>query len=395
MHKTLHVKQVERAQNMLATPHIAIVGAGLGGLTLASVLHASGIEATVYDLDASATSRYQGGVLDIHEESGQRALRDAGLFDAFRAIVIGAGDDLRILDKWANVRLDERGDDTRPEVERGALRDLLLTSLPADTVRWGARVTHVEPTHDGGYTVTLSGGDSINADALVGADGAWSKVRPLLSAARPIYSGLSFVEAHLDDADRRHPGSAALVGRGSMFALSDEKGLIAHRNADGRLDVYIALKTPAEWSTSGAIVSADRDGAKTTLLAHFAGWDAGLLALIADADGELTPRPIHALPVGHRWERTRGVTLLGDAAHLMSPFAGEGANLAMLDAAELAAAIVRQPDDIEGAFGTYERSLFPRSEAAAAVSAANLVECFRPDAPQGLVDLITMYQAAG
>ena len=156
--------------------------------------------------------------------------------------------------------------------------------------------------------------------------------------------------------------------------------------------MYIALKTPA---TSGAINFADSDAAKADLLASFIGWDVGLRAVIAEADGELIPRPIHALPVGHCWERTPGVTLLGDAAHLMSPFAGEGANLAMLAAAELAAAIVAYPYDWEAALSAYERSLFPRSAAAAAESATNLIVCFRPDAPQGLLDLMAQYQAAG
>ena len=217
-------------------------------------------------------------------------------------------------------------------------------------------------------------------------------MRPLVSDATPGYSGLSFVEAHLVDADTRHPASAALVGHGSMFALAEEKGFIAHRDGDGRLHIYIALKTPADWATSGGIDFADTDRAKTSLLEHFADWDSQLQALIADADGALIPRPIHALPVGHRWGRTPGVTLLGDAAHLMSPFAGEGANLAMLDGAELAAAMAAHPDDTETALAAYEQALFPRSEAAAAESASNLVICFRPDAPQGLLDLMAQYR---
>jgi len=380
---------------MPETSTITIVGAGLGGLTLASILHASGIATTVYEGDTSATVRGQGGSLDIHEESGQRALRDAGLFDAFRAIVTAGGEHMRILDKRATVYLDESGDGARPEVDRGALRDLLLASLPADTVRWGAKVTDVRAQRDGGHTITLNGSDTVATDLLVGADGAWSKVRPLVSAATPVYAGLSFVEVHLHDADRRHPDSAALVGRGTVFALSDEKGMIGHCMSDGSLHMHIALKTPADWATSGAINFADPVAAKADLLASFIGWDAGLRAVIAEADGELTPRPIYALPVGHCWNRTSGVTLLGDAAHLMSPFAGEGANLAMLDAAELAAAIVAYPHDREAALSAYEQALFPRSAESAAESAANLIVCFRPDAPQGLIDLMAQYQAAG
>jgi 2-polyprenyl-6-methoxyphenol hydroxylase-like FAD-dependent oxidoreductase len=211
-------------------------------------------------------------------------------------------------------------------------------------------------------------------------------VRPLLSAATPAYVGISFVETDLRDADARHPGSAVVVGGGMLFALSDGKGFLGHRETDGSLHIYVGLRAPEGWATSGEIDFADADGAKAGVLEHFADWDKSLQSLIADADSALVPRPIHALPVGHRWDRVPGVTLLGDAAHLMSPFAGEGANLAMLDGAELAAAIIAHPGDTEAALAAYEQTLFPRSEACAAESAENTDLIFSADAPRGLLD---------
>ncbi len=371
--------------------HITIIGAGLGGLTLASVLHRHGIDATIYELEASATARHQGSVLDMHEESGQLALQKAGLFEAFRKSIIPGGDDLRILDKTGTVGWEDSGNGTRPEVDRGTLRDLLLQSLPAHFIHWGSKVTRVVKLEGGRHEVTLASGETFKTALLIGADGAWSKVRPLLSDAQPIYLGISFVETHLFDADVRHPESAALVGRGSMFALSDEKGLIAHQEGDGRINVYIALKTPKPWATSSEIDFRDTEAAKLWLLNHFTGWNDRLRALIAESDTDLIPRSIYTLPIGHRWERTPGVTLLGDAAHLMSPFAGEGANLAMLDGAELAEAILAHPDDMETALASYEAASFPRSEAAAAESASNLIISFRSDAPQGMLDLMARY----
>ncbi|MFJ2832035.1 FAD-dependent oxidoreductase [Streptomyces sp. NPDC087263] len=376
-------------------PHhpVAVIGAGLGGLTLARVLHVHGIEAALFDLDASPTARAQGGMLDIHQESGQAALRAAGLHDDFRALVHPGGEAMRVLDQHSVVRMkqDDEGDGDRPEVERGKLRDLLLGSLPEGTIRWDAKVTGARPLGGGRHEVTLADGSVFTTDLLIGADGAWSRIRPLVSDATPVYSGLSFVEADLLDADTRHPDSAGVVGGGMFMALGAGKGFLAHREPDGSLHIYTALKVPEEWIDG--IDFTDTGLAKAAVLDQFAGWDESLRALVADADGALVPRRIHALPVGHRWDRVPGVTLLGDAAHVMSPFAGEGANLAMLDGAELGAALAAHPGDTEAALAAYEQALFPRSETSAAESAENLIICFRDDAPQGLLDLFAGYQA--
>ncbi|MFE9003465.1 FAD-dependent oxidoreductase [Streptomyces sp. NPDC007875] len=371
---------------MSTAPRIAIVGGGLGGLTLARVLHVHGIPSTVYELDASATARDQGGSLDMDPESGQQALLHAGLLEEFRPLSRPEDGELRLLGKDATVGFripapepGERDEgEERPEIDRRALRDLLLGSLPEGTVRWGHKVRAVALGTAGRPTLTLSDGRTVETDLLVGADGAWSRVRPLVSEADPVYSGVAFVDCLLHDVDARHPAVAELVGRGTMFALADEKGLIAQRNGGDRIRVYAAVKAPEEWSRSGLIDPADPVAAKKRLLDLFPDWDEGLRALIADSDGPPVPRPIHALPIGHRWDRTPGVTLLGDAAHLMSPFAGAGANLAMLDGAELALALATH-DDLETALNAYETPMFPRAEEAAAQSADNLTGFFHPD----------------
>ncbi|HET6857659.1 MAG TPA: NAD(P)/FAD-dependent oxidoreductase, partial [Streptomyces sp.] len=304
------------------------------------------------------------------------------------------GEAMRILDRHGVVRMDEddEGDGARPEVDRGQLRDLLLNSLPADTVRWGEKITGVRPLEGGRHEVTTDDGDAFTTDLLIGADGAWSKVRPLVSAATPAYSGVSFVELDLRDAEMRHPTSAAVVGGGFLMALGPKRGFLAHREPDGSLHVYAALKVPEE--ELSAIDFADTDAAKAAVLAHFDGWHDSLRSLVKDADGALTPRRIHALPVDHSWGRTPGVTLLGDAAHVMSPFAGEGANLAMLDGAELGQFLAAHPEDAEAALAAYEQALFPRSKASAADSADNLDLSFRHDSPQGLLDRFASYHGA-
>ncbi|MBB4689042.1 FAD-dependent oxidoreductase [Amycolatopsis jiangsuensis] len=366
---------------------ITIVGAGLGGLTLARVLQVRGIDATVLDLDASPSARAQGGMLDIHADSGQVALRAAGLYDEFRTLIQTGGQETRVYDRHAVLKMadpDDDGGGDRPEVERGRLRDLLLGSLREGTVRWGAKVTAARALGDGRHELTLADGSSFTTDVLIGADGAWSRVRPLLSDARPGYTGISFVELDLHDADAKHPDSADLLGGGMTFALGDGRGMLSHREPDGSLHVYVALRVPETWTDT--VDFTDRAAAKTEMLSHFDGWSDRLRALVTEAEGELVPRRIHALPVGHSWARVPGVTLLGDAAHLMSPFAGEGANLAMLDGAELALALARHPGDTERALAEYETELFPRSKESANSAAQSLLTCFAEDAPRGLLE---------
>ena len=212
---------------------VSIIGAGLGGLVLARILHRHGIVAAVYEADASAEARTQGGQLDLHAHNGQAALAAAGLTDAFRAVIHAGAQATRMLDPLGRVLLErpDTGDDGRPEVLRGDLRRLLLRSLPPDTVRWGRKLTGIRPLGGGRHALAFADGTRVDSDLVVGADGAWSKVRPLLSDARPAYVGTTFVETYLHDVDNRHPLTAEAVGGGAMFALAPGKGIVAHREA--------------------------------------------------------------------------------------------------------------------------------------------------------------------
>ena len=360
-----------------APQRIAIIGGGPGGLTLARILHTRGITATVFESEDSPTARQQGGTLDIHVESGQRALQLAGLWEEFLAHARYEDQGFRLYGTDGELLFDESdaANGGRPEIDRTSLRQILLDSLPEGLVRWGHKLRGVQPLPDGSFEVSFENGVNGAFDFVVGADGTWSRVRPLLSAVRPGYSGITFIELQIDDADRRFPEISRMVGRGKIFALSASKGIIAQRSSNAHIRVYAALRVAESWLAEGGIDLSSPAAARAWLLAEFEGWSPSLLNLIASSDDRMAARPLHALPSGHCWENRPGFTLIGDAAHVMSPFSGEGANLAMLDAAELALVLAEGGDWTE-AVKAFEVTMAGRAGEAAAAAGQALEDAF-------------------
>ncbi|EOD70487.1 FAD-dependent oxidoreductase [Amycolatopsis vancoresmycina] len=374
---------------------ITIIGAGLAGLTLARVLHVHGIPSTIYEAEVSPMSRTQGGQLDIHDFNGQVALDECRLLDEFRSIINFGAESMRFLSPDGELvgEIPDDGKLSNPEVLRGELRRILIESLPDGTIRWGRKVDSIDALGGGApFTVTFTDGSTVDTDVLVGADGAWSRVRAFLSGASPEYLGTVWVETFLRDVGKRHQRSAALVGRGAMLAMEPGRGIFGHREADDVIHTYVVMKKPLEWVSSTDF--SDREQALTNLAAELGdGWAPELLELITS--GETTPvtRPIWGLPLGHTWDRVPGAMLIGDAAHLTPPD-GDGANWALYDGAQLGKAIAASPDDIESAFSGFAAEMLPRSAASARKGYQSFERTFGYNAPENLrnvMDRATTY----
>ena len=357
---------------------LAVIGGGISGLLCARVLQNNGREVVVFEREASPRSRpgVSSGNLDMHEESGQWALKQAGLYDQFCAQILEGGQDLKVVDNEGRLHWEEEGpsgDAGRPEIHRPALRNLLLDALQPGTIQWGHQLKAINPQGQHSHSLLFADGSTTTADLVIGADGARSQVRPLVTDAKATYCGAGHFDFSIPDADRLHPDVAKYVGRGTLCALGDNKGVLAQRTSDGSIQTWATCRM-----SEGDFTQMQHDkvwedpvASKQALAALFKGWAPEIVSMIQASSGKITPRPFMALPTGLTWPSQPNVTLLGDAAHLTSPFAGEGANMAMQDGAQLALELVeaKHPAD---AIAAYEAKMFARTRTAAKDSAEGL-----------------------
>ncbi|KAI0760906.1 FAD/NAD-P-binding domain-containing protein [Trametes elegans] len=378
-----------------STPRIAIIGGGPSGLVLLLTLTKRGVPATLYEREADSHSRaHLGGMLDLEWDSGQRALRENGLEDAFKKYSRRDAEETKLCTKDGKVLLHRSGGDpgddnlekARPEVDRRILRQILVDAVPADSIKWGHALSAIRPLGGGEHELTFANGVVTVADIVVGADGAHSRIRPLVSPAVPLYHGINGAEVSVAPEVAARPENRDVserVGAGSCYVLHSGKMFGFQRNGDGRIRLYAWHRAPLEWA-----LPADPKAAKAALLelyADFAPWMRKFIEL--GDESAIYPRPLFYLPVDHRWLHTPGVTLIGDAAHLMSPFSGMGANLAMRDGLDLGLALAEavskgaDAEEREKAIAVWEEKMYEQVHKFAQFTFNNLELAFRPDSP--------------
>ncbi|KAM5541336.1 hypothetical protein V8D89_004890 [Ganoderma adspersum] len=370
----------------ITKPRIAIIGGGPGGLTLLLTLRKRGIPAILYEREADFnTRRHLGGCLDLGYESGQRALRENGLQKEWEANSRPEGDSNRFCDSQ-KILVSFGGDspdprDLRPEIDRTALRQIMLDAIPADAIKWGHALTSIHALGGGEHELTFANGHTTVTDLLVGADGAHSKVRPLLSPAQPIYHGVNGAEISLAPETVQSPElkeTVENVGTGSMWAVDQQRMLGAQVNGNGRIRTYAWFRASEDWK-----LPEDPAAAREALLAMYEGWQPWMRNLIKHCDPKaMYQRRLYHLALDHHWDHVDGVTILGDAAHLMSPFAGAGANLAMLDGLELGLVLdeaVRKgksKEEREAAIKVWEEERMSEGRRVMAIAAHNVDVAF-------------------
>ncbi|AYU54388.1 FAD-dependent monooxygenase [Staphylococcus debuckii] len=363
----------------MTNKRIGIIGGGPGGLMLGLLLQNQGLDVQIYEKADRNVNRSRGGSLDIHHDTGQLPLAEAGLLDEFKSLARFEGEDTKIVDKYGKVYFEEdaEGEGGRPEIDRGELCDLIQNKIDAKRIHYGYEFNYMKTLDDGRVEVSFTNNETETFDLVVGSDGAFSKVRPFLADTDLIYTGVSFIELSVPDVQTKYPDLAEYNKNGKLMGLGGNQLILGQLNGDGRIVVYVAYQL--DRNQLDEYKALDNEALKARILEEYQDWDEDLLKYIRYSDENIMFRRIYRLPIGFQWQHQPNVTLIGDAAHLMSPFAGEGVNMAMYDAYMLAHAIAETDDNLDEALNDYEQKMYASSKERAQESQDNLELFFRED----------------
>ncbi|KAF2336609.1 FAD-dependent oxidoreductase [Flavobacterium ginsenosidimutans] len=383
--------------NLLENKKIAILGAGPGGLTLARLLQMKGAEVKVYERDFNQNSRVQGAIVDLHFDSGLKVMKEAGLIEAFKANYMKGADRYRIVDKEANLFVEENtGEDDfenenfRPEIDRGALRDMLIENLLPDTVVWNSQFLSMNKIGSS-WELKFQNGSTAFADIVIGADGYRSKVRSYVTDIKALYSGASIIQGEIENPKIDCPDIYELVDNANLIAMDIGKTIAVQPMGNGGLTFYAASLYPENWLESNGIDFNNADEVYNYLIKYYEDWNPLFFELFKSCRN-FVMRQLNYFPTDQKWEPNENVTLIGDAAHLMPP-SGEGVNTAMLDALDLSECLSNgQFSDLRAAIGAYELKMRSRAEILGK-DAIDGIQDFASPSQQSIDELVEMFKS--
>lgn len=330
-----------------ARPSIAIVGAGPAGLSLARILKIrleslppGSLDITGFEKDSNQHSQTdQIGALNLHLDTGLAAMKTAGLSEELLKYARYDGEELVIADKNGTemVHIVPGGETTagveqsRPEIDGETLVDVLVKIV--DSIQWGKKL---KTAREDGVLEFADGSLAGPFDLVVGSDGSWSKVRPLLTSVKPGYSGVCGFESLIFNPDEKYPEISRMLGQGAYFAFSDNKSIMSHRLGSNNMKLnYWMEEDEAFHAEIMKAIEGDEDQLRRILQERYTAWLPAFRNCI-HASSRFRSRALYELPVGDGWDHRKGFTLIGDSAHLMTPFSGKGANAVMRGALDLA-----------------------------------------------------------
>lgn len=379
---------------LLENKKIAIIGGGPGGLTLANLLQQKGADIRVYERDENKHARVQGATLDLHEESGLEALKRAGLLEDFYENYRPGAGKMRLITKNLEIKFDDhqegnQREDLRPEIDRGPLRKILLNHLPEETVVWDSHFVSLEPENEG-WRIRFKNGTSNYADLVIAADGANSKIRSTITDIKPIYSGITIVEGNIYNAAVNAPKLYEILKGGKVFAFGDDQSIILSAKGDGSMSFYTGCKVSENWVEDSGIDFSDKASVHRWFQQEFAAWNPIWQELFESDDLWFVPRPQYHFPLNQSWNAHSNITMIGDAAHRMPPYAGEGVNMAMQDAFELCDCLTDpQFPDLKSAVSAFEKQMCKRASEVTKMTLDSTEMLHSGDPIQSMLDIFS------
>lgn len=345
--------------SIIENKKIAIIGGGPVGLTTARILQINGADVTVYERDINAQARTSGGTLDIHSDSGQFAIQKADLMEEFLKYARPTGEKMADID--GNITSDEMPDETnafsRPEIDRNDLRKIMLDNLKENTVVWNSQLINIEKTENQ-YFLEFKNGKTAVADFVIVANGGRSNARKFVSDQEPQLSGTYIIQGEISNPDQDYPEFKRKYGNGNAMAMGEQKMFYTHTMRDGSIHFGVSFKADEDWISNHGINFEDDQAVISFLNEKFKNWGDDYKKFF-NASTEFSGLPLRLFSLEEPWKQHSNITLVGDAAHLMPPFAGEGVNMGLFDAYHLTKNLTDgRFETIDDAIADYEKKMF-------------------------------------
>lgn len=368
-------------QYLLKDKKVAIIGGGPVGLTMARLLQQKEVNVAVYERDFDAQTRIWGGTLDLHKGSGQEAIKKAGLLENYYTTAIPMG--IIFADQQGNTlhtrkpTPENRYDN--PEINRNQLRKILLESLAPDTVIWNRKLTNLTE-HNGKWLLQFENQSDATADLVIVANGGMSKVRNYVTDAEIEETGSFIIQGDVPQPEINSPQMYGLCD-GSRLMTSNQGSLfVANPYNNGSLTYGLIIQKPQEWDQGHALDFQDKESVIQFLSERLPDWGKPYQEVF-QATSFFVGLPTRKLPL-KQWKDSRPlpITLIGDAAHLMPPFAGQGVNIGLVDALTLSENLTEGSfETAEAAIKDYEQKMIKYAAEAQQESAVNEAEMRDPD----------------